>query len=87
MIAEFMTYYHYSLDQTLMMYAVSFYALLASMYRLKAVETQEKAYMIAVAFAGGDSFKEYIEHLDKQAKGAQGLLDEVRVVRNARKNK
>lgn len=87
MVAEFMKFYHYKLDEVLNMYAISFYALLASMYQVKAMDNKELAYATAVAHAGGDSFAEYIKAMDKQAKGAEGLLKEVRLVRKLRRNK
>ena len=85
MVAEFMTYYHYTLDQALAMYAVSFFALLSAMYRLRGVHGQELAYTTYVAHAGGDILESYMKNMEKQAKGARGLLDEVRIVRNMKK--
>lgn len=87
MVAEFMNYYHYKLDDVLNMYALAFFALLASMYRLNGVKAQEVAYTMAVAQSGGKVYKEFIEAMEKQAKGARGILDEIRVIRNTRKKK
>lgn len=82
-----MKYYNYRLDQALELFAVSFFSLLSSMYRLQGRYNQELAYRTAVAFAGGDSFTEYIKSMEKQAKGATGLLNEAKVLRKARGKK
>ena len=86
MIAEFIHFYpSYTVESVLAMYAVTFYALLAAMYRLKGASDMQAAYRTAVAFNGGDQFTEYIEASRKQAGGIKTILDQVKIVRGVKK--
>lgn len=86
MIGEFIHYYPaYTVESVLNMYAVTFFAMLATMYRLKGMDNENNVYRMAVAFAGGDGLSKYIEDTKKQIKGAKGLLEEVRIVRSFKK--
>lgn len=86
MIGEFLHFYPaYTVESVLNMYAVTFFALLATLYRIKGINAQEQAYNAFVAHVGGDSLTSYIESTSKQAKGARGLLEEVQFVRSLKK--
>lgn len=88
MIGEFIHYYPaYTVESVLNMYAVTFFTMLATMYRLKGMDKQESAYNTAIAFSGGDGLAKYLEENAKQIKGAKGLLEEVRIARKYRKSK
>ena len=88
MIAEFIHFYPaYTLEAVLAMYAVSFYALLSSMYKIKGSENYERAVQTAVGTAGGESLNEYLKTAHKQADGAEGLLRQARVLKEIKRNK
>ena len=83
MIPEFMHFYKYTLAQVLDEYAVSFYALHAAMYRLKARHALNTIGSYATA-QGGDKSDEYLSELRKQERGLPGILNEVKIAKKAR---
>lgn len=85
MIAEFMHFYSYRLSDVLDMHAKNFYTLLANMYRLQGVYNAQKAYQMAVSFAGGDSYSNYIKQQGEQAQGFRKYIEELRVIRSIKK--
>jgi hypothetical protein len=87
-IAEFMNYYPgYTLDKVLSMYAVSFYALLSSMYRLKGAEKLDSAVRTALATNGGEQLTDYIENARKQSDGSKALLRQAKVMKQIKESK
>jgi len=87
MFAEFLHYYPgYTVQTVLKEYAVTFYALLSAMYRLKAVESIDNAQGHAAALSGGSGFDEYVKYKSDQAGGGHKLLEEVKNAREARNN-
>jgi hypothetical protein len=81
MFAEFIQYYRYTADEALGEYAKRFFALCASMYKLKA-----KEYMISLAnqshaFSGGKEAKKLAEQYHKDYLGTDKILQEVRNIK------
>ncbi len=78
MIPEFIRFYQYTLSQSLDELAVSFFALMNSMYRIQAKESLDNILQIATGTNGG---KEYIDGLQKQERGISGIVEEVRIIK------
>lgn len=85
MVAEFLHYYPgYTVQTALHEYAVTFYALLSAMYRLKAVSSIDNTQSHAAALSGGSGLEGYLKIKSDQAGGGHKLLEEVKNVREAR---
>lgn len=84
MIPEFMRFYRYSLTDTLNEYAVSFFSLINSMYRLQAREQIRAIISVSAGMAGKDG-QSTVDELKKQEKGLHGVVQEVRTVKGIRK--
>lgn len=82
-VPEFMRFYHYTLNETMHEYAIAFFTLVNSMFRLKAKETIERAYEYSLG-QGGDESKSAIEKLRKDSEGLHGILNEVKTVKEVR---
>lgn len=80
MIPEYVRYYGGSVESVLSTYARTFFAMLNSMYSLKAKELLDDLYMTSNAFAGKEA-QSYEDALKKQAKGISGIVSEVRTVK------
>ena len=78
MIPEAMRFYSQSLDEILLMKAVSFFSLMNMMYRLQAEESMRQVANVNAGFSGG---KDYMNDLQKQSKGIHGIVEEVRTVK------
>jgi len=74
-VPEFIRFYGYSLDQTLIEYAKTFYSLVNSMYQIQAKE----ALMLVYASNANDDL---VSGLKKQEKGISGTVQEVKNARN-----
>lgn len=80
LIPEFIRFYGYTREQTLAEYAISFFALVNSMYQLKARENLDGILQVSVGMAG-DKGKSIINKLEEQAEGLERILREVRSVK------
>lgn len=80
MIPEFIRFYGYTRRQTLAEYAVAFFSMVNSMYRLKASETLDGIVQVGTGMAG-DQGRSTIDDLKRQSKGIHGLLEEVKVIK------
>lgn len=81
MFADFLHYYKYTADQTLNEYAVRFFALCSSMYRLKARDNIITLTNLTNGFAGGKEAKKLAEEYQKQYDGNDKILQEVRNIK------
>lgn len=84
MIAEFMQFYTYSLEQVLAMYAVTFYALCAGMQQLKASQSYEQTVQARLATVGGDVLEEYLHGKLEQSEGQARLLRQSRLLKQVK---
>lgn len=84
MIPEFIRFYGYTSQQVLSEYAVTFFSLVNSMYRLQAREMLRGITTVSTAMSGKEA-SSTINELRKQEKGLQGIVQEVRTVRGIKK--
>lgn len=83
-IPEFMRFYGYTLSEAMQEYAISFFTLINSMYRLSARESLN-AITVAGTAMGGDDSDLVIKGYQKQERGLHGLVQEVRVAKRAKR--
>jgi hypothetical protein len=84
MIPEFMRFYSYTLTQTLNEYAVAFFSLINSMYRLQAREQIRDVVSVSAGMSGKDG-QSILDELKKQERGLHGVVEEVRVAKGIKK--
>ena len=77
MYVEFLSFYNYTAEQALSEYAKRFFALVSQMYRVKAKQLLEQ-YSIFGAAQSGKEGKSVIEQLQKQQRGIEGIIQEVK---------
>lgn len=83
MFAEFIHYYPgYTAQSVLREYAVTFYALLGAMYRIKAMDRIEDTYSRAASTSGA-ALDSYLQDQRRQAGGGHAILEEVLTVKQA----
>jgi len=82
MLPQFIRFYGYTAQQALDEYAVRFFSLVNYMRRLEATELLNELSILSSAFAGGKEARPLVEQLKKQAKGVQGIVQEVRNVKS-----
>lgn len=80
LIPEFIRFYGYTREQTLAEYAIAFFALVNSMYQLKAKENLDGILQVSVGMAG-EKGRSVVGKLEEQAEGLERILNEVRVVK------
>jgi len=82
MIAEFIHYYPgYTVKTVLREYVITYYALLETMFRLKASDHLEDTQSRALSFHGGEGLSSYISGKKKQAGGLHAILKEVKNIK------
>lgn len=87
MFAEFVHYYPgYTVESALREYAVTFYALLGAMYRIKAMDRIDDTYGRIASRAGGAGLDDYLKEQRRQAGGGHAILEEVLTIKQALKN-
>lgn len=79
-IPQFIRFYGYSLADTLNEYAVAFFSLVNSMYRMKAQENIDGALRVAIG-TSGKAGQSALKQLEKEAEGLHGIIKEVRHVK------
>lgn len=84
MIPEFMRFYGYTLTQVLDEYAISFFSLINSMYRLQAREQIRDIVSVSAGMAGKDG-QNTVDELKKQERGLHGVVEEVRTIKGIKK--
>ena len=82
MFAEFIRHYSYTAEQALDEYAKRFFALVNSMYRVQAKEAIMALHVGSAGNTGGKDAQKVLDQLNKQAKGNQAILEEVRIIKN-----
>jgi hypothetical protein len=80
MIPEFMRFYGYTAKQTLGEYAITFFSLVNSMYRLQAREQLRQIVAVSAGMNGKES-QSTISEIEKQEKGLHGIVQEIRNVK------
>lgn len=83
MIAEYMHFYSASLAEVLSMYAVSFYALYMCIFRVQAKKDIDELQLHSSIH--GNNISDYFKSLQQQQKGIQSILEEIKIIRQARK--
>lgn len=78
LIPEFIRFYGYTLEQTLNEFAVTFFSLVNSMYRLKANEA-------LTDMSVSNATQETVDLYRKQAKGVHGVVTETRIAKRYKK--
>lgn len=79
-VPQFIRFYGYTLTDTLDEYAVSFFSLVNSMFRIKARENIDGALRVSLGMSGKEG-KSTLEKLEKESQGLHGILKEVRNVK------
>lgn len=77
MIPEYMRFYGQSPNQVLSEYAITFFALCDSMYRIQAKEILNEILAVSSGM-NGDESKSVVDDLRKQSRGMRGIVDEVK---------
>ena len=78
-VPQFLRFYQgYTAESVLSEYAIRFFALLNSMFRLEAEEKISTAVLVSAGVNGND---EVIENLKKQSRGLHGILNEVKTAK------
>jgi hypothetical protein len=80
-IPEFMRFYGVTAEKALSDYAVRFFSLANSMYRLQAREDLMLITVMSSALSGGSEAQTVIDELKKKEKGLHGILEEVRIIK------
>lgn len=55
------------------------------MYRVQGVYNAQRAYQLAVSYAGGDLYQDYIKQQQEQAEGFKKYIKELKVLRSIKK--
>jgi len=80
LIPEFIRFYGYTRQEVMAEYAIAFFALVNSMFQLKAKERLEGILEVSTGMAG-DKGKSTVTKLEDQAEGLDKILRQVRVVK------
>lgn len=83
-IPRFMRFYSYKTDEVLNEYAVTFFALLNDMFRIKADELLDLATIGALPHLEPNESKKILEHLERTSKGLRGLINEAKVLKDVK---
>lgn len=83
-VPEFMRFYGYTRRQFLGEYAIAFFALVNSMYQLKARERMDGILEVSTGMAG-EKAKDTINKLERQSEGLEPVLREVRAVKEMKR--
>lgn len=78
MVPEFMRFYGYKAKDCLDEFAITFFSLVNSMYRIQANEALMNLSVTSAAFSGDSNVQ---DQLRKQSRGLHGIVQEVRVVK------
>lgn len=81
MIPQFMSFYGYSVTSTLNEYARTFFALINAMNRINAEKSLMNITEISTSLNGD---KKTVDNLVKQSKGISGIVNEVRIAKEAK---
>ncbi len=79
-VPQFIRFYGYSLADTLDEFAVAFFSLVNSMYRIRARENLDGALQVSLGMSGKEG-RETLKRLEKESQGLHGILQEVRNVK------
>lgn len=79
-VPEFMRFYGYTVAKALDEFAIAFFSLVNSMYRIQAKETLSNILSVSAGMSGKEG-KEIVRKLEKQSKGLQGIIQEVRNIK------
>jgi len=83
-VPKFMRFYSYTRSETLNEWAVSFFSLLNSMYRIQGDEAINNIIQVSAGMAGKDGGSSVVAEYEKQAAGLHGIVEEVRIAMKAR---
>lgn len=81
MIPQFMSFYGYSVNSTLNEYARTFFALINAMNCINAEKSLMNITEISTSLNGD---KQTVDNLVKQSKGISGIVNEVRIAKEAK---
>jgi hypothetical protein len=81
MIAQFIRFYPYTVEQVLDMFAKTFFSLSNAMLRVQAIEQLERIKASAYPHMESIDQTSMAKSYTQLAKGNQGVLDEVRVIK------
>lgn len=83
-VPQFIRFYGYTLNQTMSEFAVSFFSLVNSMYRIEANERLNGILEVSAGMAGKEA-REVIGKLEDQSQGANKYIDQAKVLKGIRK--
>jgi hypothetical protein len=84
MIPEYIRFYGGTPIDVLNEYAITFFAMLNSMYTIQAKEQLNAVFAVNAGMSGKDG-QSYIDGLQKQKRGIGAIVEEVRTIENIRK--
>lgn len=82
-VPQFIRFYGYTNNQTMNEFAVTFFSLVNSMFRLKADEKLERITILRVSMS--EDISSTIKELEKSSKGLSGILEEAETVQRIKK--
>ena len=81
-VPQFLRFYGgYTADSLLSEYAVRFFSLVNSMYRLESSEKIDNVHAITIANAEPKDRESALKALEKSSKGLHGIIEEVKTVK------
>lgn len=83
-VPQFIRFYSYTLNETMNEFAVSFFSLVNSMYRVQASERLDGILEVATGMAGKEA-RETLNKLDEQAQGANKYIEQAKTLKGIRK--
>jgi len=83
-VPQFIRFYGYTASQTLDEYGKVFFALVNSMYMLRAVEMMDGITTASVPNASEGQARNIMDKLHRSSQGAHGILKEVKVIKDAK---
>ena len=83
-VPQFIRFYSYTLNETMNEFAVSFFSLVNSMYRVQASERLDGILEVATVMAGKES-RDVITKLEEQSEGANKYIEQAKTLKGIRK--
>lgn len=83
-VPQFIRFYGYSLTEVMNEFAVSFFSLVNSMYRIQATERLEGILEVATGMSGKES-RDVITKLEEQSEGANKYIEQAKTLKGIRK--
>lgn len=80
-VPSFIRFYHYTLTQAMSEYAVSFFSMVNSMYRIQSEEMLQGISVASYPHLEKNAARDLLDELRKAARGLHGIVQEVRSIK------